>query len=171
MTKANPHRASGGATGAEDQFHQLQFTGSSAPFQSAKNSTVPFRQTTDDAACRFLQVILPEKGPYVAWIKKSNGQKNNVFASTISELWAIIKSANDAGHSVYHACANFIEARHDPKGTPNAQRRYGRTQKNSKSAKSLWSDVDAGPGNHMRMRKKPGKQFSIFAEKLTCLAP
>jgi putative DNA primase/helicase len=141
----NPRRVGQDATGAEGSFQAENFTASSAPFQSEKNRTVAFRQTTDEAACRFLQLILPEEGPYIAWIKKSNEQKYNVFVSTIFELWVVIKSANDAGHTAYHACANFRDARHDPKGTPNAQRRYGRTQKNAKSAKSFWFDIDAGP--------------------------
>ena len=106
--KDNPRRVGQDATGAEGNFQGASnFTASSAPFQSEKNPIVAFRQTTDDAACHFLQLILPEQGPYIAWIKTSEGRKYNVFASTISELWSIIKSANDAGHSVYHACANF----------------------------------------------------------------
>jgi hypothetical protein len=143
--KDNPRRVGQDATGAEGNFQGENFTASSAPFQFEKNPIVALRQTTDEAAFRFLQLILPEQDPYIAWIKKSDGRKYNLFAPTISELWAIIKSANDAGHTVYHACANFHEARHDPKGTTSAQRRYGRTQKNAKSAKSLWLDMDAGP--------------------------
>jgi hypothetical protein len=126
----NPRRVGQDATGAEVSFQPENFTASSASFQSEKNRTVAFRQTTDEAACRFLQSILPEGGPYGAWIKKSDGRAYNEFALTIPELWTkIIKAANDAGHSVYHACANFHEARNDPVGTPHAQRRYGRTKK------------------------------------------
>jgi hypothetical protein len=121
--KENPRRVSQDATGAEGGFQAENFTASSAPFQSEKNGTVAFRQTTDEAACRFLQLILPEEGPYGAWIKKSDGRAYNEFALTIPELWTKIKAANDTGHAVYHACANFHEARHDPVGTPHAQRR------------------------------------------------
>jgi hypothetical protein len=143
--KDNPRRVGQDATGAEGNFQGQNFTASSAPFQFEKNPIVAFRQTTDDAACHFLQLILPEQGPYIAWIKTSDGRKYNVFASTISELWSIIKSANDAGHAAYHACANFDEARHDPVGTPRSQRQYGRTKRNVRGAKAFWYDVDAGP--------------------------
>jgi hypothetical protein len=142
----NPRRVGQDATGAEGSFQGENFTASSAPFQSEKNPIVALRQTSDEAARQFLRVILPAQGPYAVLVKESHGRTYNVFAPTISELWAIIKRANDAGHAVYHACANFIEARSDPKGTPNAQRRYGRTKKNVRSAKSFWLDLDAGPG-------------------------
>jgi AAA domain len=102
----------------------------------------PDRQTADETACAFLALILPEQGPYAAFIAK---RKYNRFASTIEELGEIIKVEDAAGHTVYHACAAYKEARHDPKGTPRAQRRYGRTQHNASCAKSFWLDVDAGP--------------------------
>jgi hypothetical protein len=96
MSKS-PHRASDGATGAEDHSQQKRSTRPSAQLQSEKNPAVALRHTTDEAACRFLQLILPEEGPYIAWIKESNEQKYNVFMSTISQLWVVIKRANDAG--------------------------------------------------------------------------
>ena len=49
----SPRRVGQDATGAEeDQFKQQNSTASSEPFQSEKNSTVAFRQTTDETACR-----------------------------------------------------------------------------------------------------------------------
>ena len=134
----NPCRVGQDATGAEeDQFQGQNLLPRSTLFNPRKKPIVAFRQTTDDAACHFLQLILPEQGPYIAWIKTSDGRKYNVFVSAISELWVVIKRANDAGHSVYHACANFHEARHDPIGTPHAQRRYGRTKRNVRGAKAF----------------------------------
>jgi hypothetical protein len=167
----NPRRVGQGATGAEGNFQGQNFTASSAPFQSEKNPIVAFRQTTDETACRFLQLILPEEGAFIAWSKKSSGQKYNVFVSTISELWVVIKRANDAGHSVYHACANFIEARHDPKGTPNAQRRYGRTKKNVRGAKALWLDLDAGTGKPYANAEEAHRALLEFCKKANLPSP
>jgi len=172
MKNENPHRASDSATGAEeDQFQQQNSTASSDPFQSERNSTVAFRQTTNEAACQFLQLILPEEGPYVAWIKKSNGRKYNLFASNISELWVIIKRANDAGDAVYHACAHFHEARHDPVGTPHAQRQYGRTKRNVRGAKALWLDVDAGPNKPYANAEKARHAVLDFCRKAKLPSP
>jgi hypothetical protein len=168
----SPHRASHSATGAEeDQFQQQNSTASSDPFQSEKNSTAAFRQATDETACRFLDVILPPHGPYAAWVKKSDGRNYNVFAAAISELWAIIKSANDAGHAVYHACANFHEARHDPVGTPHAQRRYGRTKRNVRSAKALWLDIDTRPDKPYANAEKAWHAVLDFCRKSNLPSP
>jgi hypothetical protein len=101
--------------------------------------------SADDLASQFLQLILPDTGPYVAYIVEPT-RKYNRFAPTIEELWEIIKAADKAGHTAYHACASYKEARHDPKGTPQAQRRWGRTKYNAQGAKAFWLDIDAGPG-------------------------
>jgi hypothetical protein len=61
------------------------------------------------------------------------------------ELWQTIKLADAAGHTAYHACAGYKEARLDQKGTPPAQRRYGRTKHNSRCGQSFWFELDAGP--------------------------
>jgi hypothetical protein len=106
----------------------------------------PDRQMTDDTACQFLRLILPARGHYAAMIVESERRKYNKFASTIEEFWEIIKQADRAVYTAYHACASYKQARHDPQGTPPAKRQYGRTKRNVLGAKSLWSDVDAGPG-------------------------
>jgi RecA-family ATPase len=107
----------------------------------------PHRHTFDDTAYAFLERILPEQGPYAAFItEKEPKRKYVVFASTIGALWEIIKAADAAGHTAYHACAAYKEARRDPRDTPRAQRRYGRTKHNVRCAKALWFEVDAGPG-------------------------
>jgi len=106
----------------------------------------PDRQSHERAR-EFLALILPEPGPYAAFIVESgSNRKRIVFASTTEELWEIIKAADIAGHTAYHACAGYKEARYDPRGTPPGQRRYGRTKHNARGAKALWLDVDAGPG-------------------------
>ena len=145
MTNESPHRAGQGATGAEGKFQQTRSTKSSARLQSEATAALGHRQTTDEAARRFLRLILPEDGPFIAYIDEQNGGKHNEFASTIFELWKISKSADDAGHTVYHACASFNEAQHNRKQTHPNQRRYGRTKWNARSAQSFWLDVDAGP--------------------------
>jgi hypothetical protein len=142
MKDENPHRAGQGATGAEDQAQQRQSTSSSAPPQLSGTA----RQSADETAIEFLRLMLPDRGFYAAMIVKSAKQKYNRFASTIPELWEIIKKADKAGDAAYHACASFKEARHDPKGTPRARRRYGRTKHNADWAKALWADIDAGVG-------------------------
>jgi putative DNA primase/helicase len=133
----DPHRIVRNAAGVEavHQFQEKNATASSTPLQSPKS--------VDDVACQFLQLILPEKGVYALFVVEGT-RKHVGFASTIPELWQTIKAADAAGHTVYHACAAYKEPRHDPRGTPPRDRRYGRTKRNARSAKSLWLDVDAG---------------------------
>ena len=101
---------------------------------------------TDQTACAFLASILPQECPYAAFIvEKDRERKRVVFAGDISELWDIIKAADLAGHTAFHACAAYKEARYDPRGTPPARRRYGRTKHNVRGARSFWLDLDAGP--------------------------
>jgi hypothetical protein len=101
----------------------------------------------DQRLCAFLALILPQEGPYAAFIVEKDGERKRVvFACDISELWEIIKAADTAGHTAYHACAGYKEARYDPRGTPPGQRRYGRTKYNVRAAKAFWLDVDAGAG-------------------------
>jgi len=103
------------------------------------------RQGADETAYKFLELILPEEGPYAAFIVKPDS-KYNEFAPTIAELLERIKRADAAEYTAYHACASFKEPRHDPKGMPPAQRRYGRTKHNTHGSKVLRLDVDAGSG-------------------------
>ena len=160
----SPHRVGQGAIGAEGQFQQNESNKSSAQIQSEGTSALGHRQTTDEAARHFLRLILPEEGPYIAHINRQNGGKRNEFASTIFELWKIIKSADDAGHTVYYACASFREARPDPKGTPPSKRRYGRTKRNARSAQSFWLDVDAGPEKPYRDADKAWTAVKQFCK-------
>jgi hypothetical protein len=95
----------------------------------------------------FLRHILPPAGPYI--LTCARGEKKwNVFAATIKELWAKIEAADASSRvsAVYHACASFRVAKHDPAGTKRPERRLGRTKHNAAGAKALWMDLDGGPG-------------------------
>jgi hypothetical protein len=106
----------------------------------------PDRQT-DEPAGAFLTLILPDEGPYAAFIVETESKRKYVvFASTIPELLELIKDADAVGHTAYHACAGYIEARRNPRETPHGQRRYGRTKRNARCAKAFWCELDAGPG-------------------------
>jgi putative DNA primase/helicase len=97
-------------------------------------------------------------------IVESERRKYNKFASTIDELWQIIKKADAAGHTTYHACASYKEARHDSRGTPPAKRRYGRTKINALGAKAFWLDVDAGPGKPYANWRPAAEAIAAFCK-------
>ena len=145
----SPRRVGQDATGAEGQFQQRNSNASSAPFQSAEITAFTQRESKDEIACKFLRSVLPELGYYVALIIISEDRKENRFTTTIAELWRIMKEADEAGHTAYHACATFKEARYDRKGTPGPERRFGRTKHNAAWAKALWADIDVGPKKHV----------------------
>jgi hypothetical protein len=69
MRKESPHHVGRDAIGAEGHFQQNQSNKSSAQVQSEVTSARGHRQTTDEAARRFLRLILPEEGPYIAHVK------------------------------------------------------------------------------------------------------
>jgi hypothetical protein len=109
--------------------------------------------STDEIALKFLRLILPAEGHYVAAIKRKNGNfKPTEFFLTIEDLWAAIKSADRDGYEVYHVCASFKDPRNDPSGTPSGQKQFGRSQRNALGAKSFWLDPDAGPEKAYRDR-------------------
>jgi hypothetical protein len=140
----SPHRVLGDAARAVGKIEHQQFTAPSASFQSHDAVAAAAGHVADETARQFLRLVLPDRGYYVGMILESE-RRNNVFAPTIERLWEIVKDADQAGHTAYHACASFKEARHDPRGTPPAQRKYGRTKHNVLGAKAFWLDVDAGP--------------------------
>jgi Virulence-associated protein E len=129
----------------------------------------------DDISVRFLRLILPETGIYIADCKPagSRGFKFNLrqFASTIEELAQAIENLDQDGYETYHACASFREPRNDPPGTPNGQRQFGRTQKNALGAKAFWLDIDAGPGKAYRDQDAALKALEIFCRTLKLPAP
>jgi Virulence-associated protein E len=93
----------------------------------------------------FLRLILPPVGPYCLFVKLPGRTKgHNEFAATIEELWEKQVAHDAAGASVWHACASFKRAENDPRGTPQGQRRLGRTGHNVALLKTLRIDVDAG---------------------------
>jgi hypothetical protein len=100
-----------------------------------------------DIALAFLNLILPERGFYIASIKNPRGKGflPNRFAATPEALWAILEEADRDGYESYHACASFKEERNDPRGTPAGQKRFGRTKHNVLGVKSFWLDIDVGP--------------------------
>jgi hypothetical protein len=144
----DPHRVGQDAARGEeaDQSRDQQSIASPPNIQPCAADTPGDQRTVDDLAHQFLRLILPDRGHYVAWIKTSDGRKYNRFASTIEELWTVIKEADGEGHAAYHGCASFKEARCDARGTPPSKRRLGRKKQNVFGGKSLWLDVDAGPG-------------------------
>ena len=158
-------RRFGVAAGAAEQFQENFSTASLGSPQSPEVASAAVQQVVDETACRFLRLILPDKGPYAAFIVET-GRKYNEFAPTIETLCNLIKSADQAGNTAYHACASFKEARHDPRDTPPARRRYGRTKRNAASARAFWLDVDAGPGKpyaNWQSAKEEIQQFCSLA--------
>lgn len=114
--------------------------------------------TTDPIA--FLAKILPEQGPYILAVKRPGKPMFNAFAATIAELWEKQAEWNARGAAVYHACASFRQALHDPRGTKAKDRVLGRTHHNVVAVRSLWLDVDAGPSEP----SKPLKPYANAAE-------
>jgi hypothetical protein len=99
--------------------------------------------------------LLPSVGPYAAWITFADGRSFNAFASTIDELWRVLDRYDRRAAAVYHACARFKEAKHDPRDIPIGARKLGRTNHNVAELKSLFLDIDAGPSE----RGKPAKPY------------
>jgi Virulence-associated protein E len=99
----------------------------------------------ENISVRFLKLILPERGYYIAAVKRPGGKggfKPSIFAASIEELWSAIEEHDRNGWETYHACASFKEALSDPPGA--TQKRLGRTQANALGAKAFWIDLDAG---------------------------
>lgn len=97
------------------------------------------------SAVDFLKRVLPEEGFKCAYVVDGD-KKYNTFFATVEQLATFALAQDALGKTVYHACSVFRENRKDPKGTPQAQRRLGRTGHNVLGARSLWADVDCGEG-------------------------
>lgn len=112
----------------------------------------------------FLRHVLPPAGPYILTCARGK-VKWNVFAATIEELWAKIEAADASPRveAVYHACASFRVAEHDPKGTLRGQRRLGRTGHNAAGAKALWMDLDGGPGKPYSVARDAAEAVLTFS--------
>src|SRR6516165_4770451 len=78
----------------------------------------------------FLDLILPDEGYRCAFIHHT---KRNYFFTSNAQLADFMLKMDGAGNTVYHACATYKEATE-------------RKQTNVTAVRSLWGDVDAGPG-------------------------
>jgi len=78
----------------------------------------------------FLDLILPDEGYRCAFIHHT---KRNYFFISNAQLADFMLKMDGAGNTVYHACATYKEATE-------------RKQTNVTAVRSLWGDVDAGPG-------------------------
>src|SRR6516165_10467573 len=123
---------------------------------------------SDDISVKFLKLILPEQGFFIAAIKNPRGRgfKPSIFASTIGELWTIIENADRDGDQNYFACASFKEELNDPPGTPYRDRRLGRTKHNVLGAKCFWLDIDVGPGKEFNNQDEALSAIRNFCEVL-----
>src|SRR5713101_6005847 len=114
-----------------------------------------------------LKKILPKQGNYIAAITRAQttGGSRHSSASTIEELWTIIENADRDGLETYHTCASFKEALFDPPGTPDGQKRLGRTKHNILGLRVFRLDIDVGPGKAYRDQNE-----ALDALKRFCLA-
>lgn len=111
----------------------------------------------------FLRLILPPAGPYCLFVKPAGRAKGfNEFAATIEDLWARQAAWDAKGASVWHACASFKRAENDPKGTPQGQRRLGRTSHNVALLKTLRLDVDSGDDKPYQTTEAAGAASQAF---------
>lgn len=92
-------------------------------------------------ALDFLRAILPETGFYISWTKLKSRSFNTVLRS-IEELCRFILDEDAKGHTVYHACSSYQDAR----GVWNARRNKfeQRCQGNVLGVRALWMDIDGG---------------------------
>ena len=111
-------------------------------------------------AVSFLDRVLPTSGWRVAYIV--NGEKKfNAFYETNLQLAQALIRFDSTGAVAYHACSSFKENQRN-----NAQRHdVGRTQKNVRAVRSLWSDVDAGDG-----KPYPDAKSAAIATAMFCKA-
>ena len=89
--------------------------------------------STGSDAFAFLSCILPSEGYYCATVISGDIRKN-IFRDSIEALSAVIREYDDAGYTVYHACATYREIGN------------GRKQVNVRRIRALWLDIDCGPG-------------------------
>ena len=86
-------------------------------------------------------------------------------------MWTVIENADRDGYETYHACAAFKEARNDPSGTPDGQKRFGRTKHNASGAKSFWLDIDVGTGKQYATQQKALDALAVFCRTLNLPPP
>ncbi len=127
----------------------------------------------DSNSLRFLELILPGGGHYIAALKRPGGKgfARSVFALTLQDLWNTIEAADRDGFETYHACASFKEALNDPPGTPDGQKRLGRTKQNILGARAFWLDIDCGVNKPYRDQDKAGDALAAFCLSLKLPRP
>src|SRR5580698_220767 len=101
----------------------------------------------------FLRCVLPpEIGDFYCALVLEGNRRRQFFFKTIEELAACILFHDRQGRTVYHACSSFK----DPQGTTAWVEKQGKKEwhpragQNAAQARSLWLDIDAGPGKPYR---------------------
>jgi predicted P-loop ATPase len=130
----------------------------------------PPRAYIDDPLVRFLELILPGRGYYIAAVKLKKGFQHH-FAATIEELCQIIEEKDRDGYEVYFACSSFKQPLHNQPGTPQAERRLGRTHHNVCAVKAFWLDIDVGKDKPYKTRDEALKALAAFCNKLKLPRP
>jgi Virulence-associated protein E len=127
----------------------------------------------DNNSLRFLELVLPNGGHYIAALKRPAGKgfARSVFALTLQDLWNTIEAADRDGFETYHACASFKEALNDPQGTPDGQKRLGRTKQNIFGARAFWLDIDCGVNKPYLDQDKAGDALAAFCQALKLPRP
>src|SRR5882724_3936625 len=124
---------------------------------------------TDNTSVRFLKLVLPEQGYYIAAVKRpgSKGGFKHIFTASVEELWSVLEEHDRNGWETYHACAGFKEALSDPPGA--TQKRLGRTQANALGAKAFWLDLDVGKNDKGKDDKGKPKHYATQREAVAAL--
>ncbi len=78
----------------------------------------------------FLERVLPSEGYYCVVVFKG-GKPYHIFKPTLGGMVDEIRVNDANGHTVYHACATYIDT-------------ASRTIRNVRCLRSLWLDVDTG---------------------------
>jgi len=119
-------------------------------------------------AVEFLRAILPPEGCYIAVILKD---KNHVqiVCPTIEKLAQVIIKNDEAGRTVYHACASFK----DPKGVWNERTKKfeKRSHANVLAVSCLWSDLDCGDGKPYQNAAEAYQATITFCQQQLCPYP
>jgi hypothetical protein len=132
----------------------------------------PPRAYTGDPLVRFLELILLGQGYYIAAVKLKNSKGfQHIFAETIEELCQITEEKDRDGYECYFACASFKQPLHNQPGTPQAERRLGRTHHNVCAVKSFWLDIEVGKDKPYKTRDEALAALAAFCKKLTLPRP
>src|SRR5215472_16058871 len=75
------------------------------------------------------------------------------------------------GCATYHACASFKEPYNDPLGTPDGQKKFGRSHRNARGAKAFWLDIDVGPDKAYLVQEKAEDALTDFCRAVKLPPP